>query len=226
MAIEGGEQPDSPTGAERTVDVTSSKSSGSTGGPVTDQTKRRGLVEILVDLWHQKPGTRVPNERVDSRTIKQVVDGLDHWELRLAIGATALEAVLTPFVYWYWRTHGDATVRRGALEFLVTGFISVGLLLLGTVLKRRALVGFAAFMTGFGWFTYRNLLLALVYLVFGGWLIMRVMRKQKQDKAAGKPTESFGPGSRGGQRKSPTASKRYTPPRRAPARKAAQGPRR
>lgn len=192
---------------------------------------------MLVELWRQKPGSRVPKEPSGTaRTQKEVVEGLDRLELRLAIAATVIEGALTPFLFWYWRTHGDATVRKGATEFLVTGIVSTLLLLLGTAFKRRALVGFAAFMTGFGWLTYQNLLLAVLYLFFGGWLIIRVMRKQKQDRAAGKPVEGIGP-RRGGTTtttaRSAPASKRYTPPRRATTarkaaggRKASQGPRR
>jgi len=186
--------------------------------------KRRAVAEILSELWHQKPGARAPREETtgSGRTVKQVVDGLDQWELRLSIAAAGLQGVLTPFLYVYWRTHGDAAVRAGAVEFLVTGIISTVLLLLGAVFKRRALVGFAAFMTGFAWFTYGEVLLGALYLFFGGSLILRVMRKQKQDRAAGKPVESLAP-RRASDRPAPAPSKRYTPPRNATRSSTARG---
>lgn len=182
---------------------------------------RRSLASRAAQLWHQKPGPRPERPAVEERTVKEVVDGLDRLELRLSIAASAIEGVLTPVFYWYFSTHGNATVRHAAPEFLITGLITTVVLVLGTVFKRRALVGFAAFMTGMAWLTYGSLYFAFMFLVFGGWLIMRVMRKQKQDRAAGKtPASAFGGGSR---RRSaapaapstPKASKRYTPPKRA-----------
>lgn len=218
-------------------DKTSGADASGAGAGERRPAKRRALAGVLSELWHQKPGSRIPREpAAPARTQKEVVEGLDQWELRLSIAATVLQGLLTPFLFWFWRTHGDATVRKGATEFLVTGIVSTVLLLLGTVFKRRALVGFAAFMTGFGWLTYQNLLLAALFLFFGGWLIIRVMRKQKQDRAAGKPVEGIGPRRAGGtsaSNRAAPASKRYTPPRRATTtrratsgRKATQGPRR
>lgn len=196
--------------------------------------KRRALAEILSDLWHQKPGPRAEREpAAPPRTEKQIVDGLDLREIRLSIAATVVQGALTPLFFWYFRTHGDAVVRKGAVEFLVTGIITTAILGLGTVFKRRALVGFAAFMTGMAWLTYGSLYFSLIFLVFGGWLIMRVMRKQKQDKAAGKPVEGIGPRRSTSARSGPKASKRYTPPKRtttkgrsSAGRRAASGPRR
>jgi hypothetical protein len=201
--------------------------------------RRRGLAVIAADLWHQRPGPRAERPAAPARTAKEVVDGLDVWELRLSIAATVVEGLLTPLFYWYFRTHGSLAVRHAASEFLITGIITTAILLLGTLFKRRALVGFAAFMTGMAWLTYGSLYFALVFLVFGGWLILRVMRKQKQDRAVGKtPEPLFGSRRRAAAPATPTpvrpkASKRYTPPKRATTkgravagRRAASGPRR
>ena len=208
------------------------------GTDTAQPAKRRGLVEIIGERRQNRGATGVKAAAASPRTAKEVVDGLDQWELRLAIAAAVVQAALTPVLYFYWRTHGDVAVRNAAADFLITGIVSTVIIALGVVFKRRALVGFAAFMTGMAWLTYGNLFLAVVYLFFGGWLIMRVMRKQKQDRAAGKV-----PASRSGRaaaakpptgRPAPKASKRYTPPRRAATRsraassgrRAAQGPRR
>lgn len=193
--------------------------------------KRRRLAERAGALWRQQPGPRAERPVVVDRTEKQIVDGLDVWELRFSVAATVVEGALTPLFYWYFRTHGNATVRHAAPEFLITGIITTVVLLLGTVFKRRALVGFAAFMTGMAWLTYGSLYFSLLFLIFGGWLILRVMRKQKQDRAAGKaPTGAFGGSRRAAAPKAPAgpkASKRYTPPKRATTKgRATAGPRR
>ncbi|MDA8032990.1 MAG: hypothetical protein M0T71_02290 [Actinomycetota bacterium] len=182
-------------------------------------------------LWRQQPGPRAERPVVVDKTEKQIVDGLDVWELRFSVAATVVEGALTPLFYWYFRTHGSLAVRHAASEFLITGIITTVVLLLGTVLKRRALVGFAAFMTGMAWLTYGSLYFSVLFLVFGGWLILRVMRKQKQDRAAGKPaTGAFGGPRRTAAPKAPAvpkASKRYTPPKRATTKgRASTGPRR
>jgi hypothetical protein len=60
------------------------------------------------------------------------------------------------------------------------------------------------------------LLPGCLYIFFGGWLVMRVMRKQKQDRALRALTQSSA--SRPDRRLTggpPKPSKRYTPPRRA-----------
>ena len=55
-------------------------------------------------------------------------------------------------------------------------------------------------------------------MFFGGWLIFRVMKKQRQDQAAGRFSGTVDGGRRRGraETKAPVAkaSKRYTPPRR------------
>jgi hypothetical protein len=165
-----------------------------------------------------------PSDR-PARTAKQVVDGLDAWELRLAIAAAVIQAALTPVFYFYWRSHGDAAVRAAVVDFLITGVVTTVIIALGAAFKRRALVGFAAFLTGMAWLTYGNLFLAVIYLGFGGWLIVRVMRKQRQDREAGRVplARSRRASSSVSPRPMPKPSKRYTPPRRATKGRASSG---
>jgi len=177
------------------------------------------LREIASDLWRQKPGVREAKGGAEQRALsaKEVVNGLERREQMLGAAAVALDLVITVAVFLYWRHSSQLKFRHYAPEFLVAGLIGVAILALGTALKRRALLGFAAFMVGMELISF-GIVYGILYLFLGGWLIVRVMRKQKQDQARGKFSGTVDTGAK--QRRAPTGpkpSKRYTPPRRTSA---------
>lgn len=177
------------------------------------------LREIAADLWHQKPGVRATAPGATERALstKEVVNGLERREHLLGVASAALDLVITVAVFLYWRHSSEAKFRHYAPEFLVAGLIGVGILALGTALRRRALLGFGAFMVGMELISF-GIVYGVLYLFFGGWLIVRVMRKQKQDQAKGtfSGTVDTGP-KKARATAAPKASKRYTPPRRTSA---------
>lgn len=182
-----------------------------------DNSTRRHLRDIASELWHQKPGPRAPRApRPLPADAKEVVNGLDQRERMLGFAATFITIGTSVWGYSVEHHSKVASTRAIAPDLLVAGLILGALMGLGTVLRRRALLGFAAFMTGFELITGGDIA-GIVFLGFGGWLIVRVMRKQKMDRAAAGGTSAPAPrASR--QRaaaipKAPKASKRYTPPR-------------
>ena len=187
--------------------------------------KPRSLVEIVRDLWHQKPGPREPKEPTPlPANSKEIVNGLERREIIFGAILSAIAAVLAVAVYFVARGSANTTIRHDAATYLIAGLVGCAILVGGVVFRRRALLGFASFLVGMEMLSTGFLYGAVLYLFFGGWLIFRVMKKQRQDQAAGRfsGTVDTGPKSRGNQTtKVPAASKRYTPPRRAATRAAA-----
>lgn len=180
----------------------------------------KNLRQIARDLWRQKPGVR--ESKADSGPVqralsaKEVVNGLDRRELLLGTALMVIDLALTLIVYFYWRHSTDVKAHQYAPDFLIAGLVGVGIMAFGAALKRRALLGFAAFIVGMELISF-GLVYGILYLFFGGWLVVRVMRKQRQDQARGKYTGTIDAGARsrrGASTGAPSASKRYTPPRR------------
>ena len=112
--------------------------------------------------------------------------------------------------------HSTVTkVRADALELFIAGLILVAIMFGGIIFRRASLVGIASFMMGFELFSGGDLF-GVIFLVFGGWLLLRMVRRQRAETAAGgrpsapksTPPRAAGP---------PKPSKRYTPPRRSRA---------
>ena len=187
----------------------------------------RSLRKLGSDLWRQKPGPRAPRStQTATPPSKQVVDGLSHQEWILGIVATVLDVAVTVFGYFADERSHVLVYHREATSLLLAGLVGGGLMALGTLMRRRALLGFASFIVGMEMISFAGVQ-GILFLAFGGWLIVRVMRKQKQDQAAGRSIATVDPARRRGPGtstpKAPSASKRYTPPRGA---RAASGRRR
>ncbi len=185
------------------------------------------LKQTASDLWHQKPGVREKALKKDADlatlSTKQLVDGLSKQEMTFALAATILELALTIIGWHIDQTSKQEIYRRVAESLLIAGLVATGILGLGAFFKRRALLGFGAFLTGMELISFGNII-GIVYLFFGGWLIVRAMKKQRLDRALGKPDTPIDQGfSRRSSKRAdtqdlgyqtPSPSKRYTPPRR------------
>lgn len=181
---------------------------------------RRSMRSLASELWHQKPGARAVKEpKPLPPGTKEIVNGLEQRELVLGIGLCVVDLALSLLTYYYARHDATLRIRQDASTYLIAGLIGTALLVGGVAFRRRALLGFAAFLVGMEQLTSGDLYGAVLFLFYGGWLIFRVMRKQKQDQAAGRFTGTVDTGPRGATAKL-TASKRYTPPRRAAAKSA------
>ncbi len=175
-------------------------------------TSRRTFSELAKELWHQKPGPRQPKPSNAPITTKEIVNGLDRRELLIGSFLTTLALALAVVGYFNERASSTKSIHASAVDFLITMLIGSALMALGLFLRRRALLGFAAFLFGLEQATFQFLPGALIYLAFGGWLIYRVMQKGKADRALGieRGTVDYGPKGTGA---IPRPSKRYTPPK-------------
>ena len=201
----------------------SDQAAGDESGAGGAAPRGRGIREILTDLWHQKPGVRQDRPGATERLLseKQIVNGLARNEVMIGAALAVLQLAITIAVYLYWHGSHEVKYRHYAPDFLVAGLIGEALLAGGLAIRRRALLGFAAFLVGMELISF-GLIYGILFLFFGGWLILRVMRKQRQDQAREKVEGGGGTrvgarsrdarGAAGGPLR-PKASKRYTPPK-------------
>ena len=141
---------------------------------------------------------------------------LDEREHRFSVAASVLALGLVAAAYIVNRHSTVTKVRGDALELFIAGLILVAIMFGGIFFRRASMVGIASFMMGFELFSGGDLF-GVIFLVFGGWLLLRMVRRQRAEIAAGgrpsrasksTPTRAAGP---------PKPSKRYTPPRRSRA---------
>lgn len=187
----------------------------------------RSASEIVRSLWTPKARTPASPRPAASR---EVVTGLSRQERTLGFAGAALAVAVSVQLFigihdLTGTTTKDIDLRHQASTVLIAGLALAALLVVGAATRRRALLGFGALLVGFAVITFGDIF-GLLFLVFGGWLIMRVMRKQRQDRDAGTGGASRGSTSSTRRRsgatspvppKTPPASKRYTPPKRAGA---------
>jgi hypothetical protein len=185
-------------------------------------------------------------DRIPSERRKEVMRSLDAQEVKLAFGAFTLATIAGIAIPTYILATdkvskaGKHTVAVAPDAALLGGVIIV-LCILGLVAlwkRKRTFVSFALFLIGFA-FTLFIGLIGFVFILVGGWLMLRAWRinrygttdaKAIRQEAASRPrgkgatstakatsTSKGKASAQPGERKPPTASKRYTP--KAPARK-------
>jgi hypothetical protein len=194
-----------------------------------------------------RPGEDGEPDRIPPERRKAVMRSLDPQEVRLAFGAFVLATIAGIAIPAYILAT-DRVTRAGKHKFAVApdaallGGVIIVLCILGFVAlwkRKRTFVCFALFLIGFA-FTLFIGLIGFVFILVGGWLMLRAWRinrygttnakairqevasrpRGKGAASAAKTTSSTSKGkasSQPGARKPPTASKRYTP--KSPARK-------
>gem|GEM_PF-1309579 len=173
-----------------------------------------------------------------SQAARAAVNNLNPFELRLGITAAVCELLLTLVVVVPYLMHNH---NRSASElktlsavhvFLVEGIVLFVFVLLGTLVKRRALLGFASVLVGLWLFALPSLrLIGLVYMGFGLWLMLKGFKStQREGRGAARgaakqptPRRSRTSDKSPASRSAPKPSKRYTPPK-APRRPAPKKP--
>jgi hypothetical protein len=166
-----------------------------------------------------------------SEATKAAVNTLDKRERRLGIFATVAELALTALVVIPYLTHShkpsssELKTMSAVHVFLIEGVVLGAFLLLGTLVKRRALLGFASLIVGAWLLEIKALfLLGIAYLGFGLWLVMRALkytnregrrapREPRAPRAAKASKASVGAGKAVANRSAPQPNKRYTPPK-------------
>ncbi len=175
-----------------------------------------------------------------SAAARTAVNNLNPRERQIGYIALAFELALTAAVVIPYLTHhvklskNNLKTMSAVHFFLVEGLVVAIFLLLGTLLKRRALLGFAALATAIWLIELPALrVFGLAYLGLGMWLLMKGLRSQqnvtrgsarrppsqpRRSKRARAEAEALA------SRSAPKANKRYTPPkptRRPPPKKPA-----
>lgn len=180
------------------------------------------------------------NVEGDSMSSKWAVDRLDDREKRFSFAAAGGSILFGVIIYLSETNNPHFRLAKNQLTpqtILWIGIVSGLLLLVATIVGRRAPVGFLAFFTGMaylGSFPF----LGLPFFLVGGWLIYRSYKFQREKATEARETGS--PRSRaaaapGRSRRSPgkagasssrqakaEANKRYTPPKPVSAARAAR----
>jgi len=181
------------------------------------------------DSGDATPSSTSATATTPTPSTKEIINGLDVRELRYGAILLVVDLAVTIATYVVWHHSKTASYRRDAPDLLLFGLVGVALLALGAGFRRRALLGFAAFIVGLELLAF-GLIYGVIYLFYGGWLITRSARKQRLANAAsrgasGASSRSSASKGRSGSGSSrsgttttaahpPSASKRYTPPRR------------
>jgi hypothetical protein len=194
---------------------------------------RRSVNAGTTDESGQTPAAR-------AAATKAAVNNLDKRERSLGFVSMAFALALTAIVVVPYLTHhekpsADTLKTLSAVHFFLAEGIVVSLfLLVGTLLRRRALLGFASLATGIWLVELPALrLFGLAYLGLGMWLLLRGLKAQqgaarpprKANASQPRPSRrSRAEAKDPGLRSAPKPSKRYTPPkpsRRPPPKKPA-----
>jgi hypothetical protein len=175
-----------------------------------------------------------------SAAAKAAVNNLDARERRIGFFALAFELALTGIVVVPYLTHSvkvaksDLKTLSAVHLFLIEGLVVGLFLLLGVLIRRRALFGFACLATGIWLVELPALrLFGLAYLGLGMWMLLRGLKSQQNAArgTSGRSASQPKPSRRSrasadahASRSAPKPNKRYTPPkptRRPPPKKPA-----
>lgn len=196
-----------------------------------------GLIERARALI--RPPARAPSPSTTPTSPKRQVDRLDDRERRLCFAASGAAVVIGVIIYVTERSNPHFRLAKGQLTpqtTLVLGIVCGALLLVATLLGRRAPVGFVALFTFL--FLGTRYFAGVPFLILAVWLLYRSYKFQKEATAKAKAAragrgEPSSASSRGADRatttpprksntKSPSrpkgparpeANKRYTPKR-------------
>lgn len=175
-------------------------------------------------------------------SVKWAIDRLDDREKRFSFAASGGAALFAVVIYFSETTNKSFRLAKGQLTpqgTLTVGLIAAALLLVVTLVGRRAPVGFVALFTGAAFGTY--LFLGLPFFALAVWLLYRSYKIQRQ-AASDRRAEGGGGGGRASRTAAPAgrspaasargrgakppsgpvANKRYTP--KAPRRPAPPAP--
>ncbi len=189
-------------------------------------------------LLRPRPAARVARPASDDSGLtpaqraaatKKAVNNLDDRERKIGFLALAFELALTAIIVVPYLTHHVKLSKANGLktmaavhDFLLEGIVVGIFLLIGTLLKRRALLGFGALAAGIWLAELPSLrIFGLAFLALGMWLLLKGLKSQQgagrgprgapsQPRRANK---ARGDAKAGATRAAPKPSKRYTPPK-------------
>lgn len=213
-------------------------------------TRASGAMEWVRSSTQRLTGTSRSTDGapMSERDAKRAIYMLNDRERLFSFASAVVAAGFGVAIYVSETSNKHFRLTKGELTpqtMLLVGLIAGALLLVATLVGRRALVGFMVFFAGAG-FSTNSFVLALPFWALAFWLLYRSSRIQRQRtqelraERAARPrsanTSGRGSGSRSSSRKAkggsttgpkrPEANKRYTPPRPPPKPKPAPPARR
>jgi hypothetical protein len=180
----------------------------------------------LGDLWRNliTPKSVAGNRPLSSRETKRIVNGLDKRERTIGFVLSILNLYVIAVRAHQLHTSSTAALRSDTTQFLGLGLALSAVVIAAIIIKRRALLGFAAVFIGLVFLEYGAPSEFLISCAFGIWLILRAQKAQKLQRAgaqnspvAREPRSSKRTKNVPQAPHAPKASKRYTPPRRSKA---------
>lgn len=167
--------------------------SATTARGTSSRSTANGSTSSATTARRTAPGGRTA---APARPASAIVYGLDRRE-QIISAALAVIAIAFAIAIGVVGSH-PATTVKGTKTQAINSLVLMGVfglpalaMLIGVAVKRRALVGFTALLTGFALFTF-GVFYAVIYFVLGGWLVYRAFKYNKQI-AADKPTTRSAP---------------------------------
>ncbi len=174
--------------------------------------------------------------RTGKNLVKEAINRIDDKERRYGFIAAVVAAVLwllltVPILVHPAKPHKGQLGTEGVAIYLAVGLLLAGLIFFASWIRRRALLGFTVLFTGFSFGA--DLMFAIPFYFLGAWLIWRAMKVQREAQAtlqaagisrtsptrtrerSASPWRRHKKQSAEVEKRAPTASKRYTPPRSA-----------
>jgi hypothetical protein len=176
-AISPRPQPTGSTGTARTA-------GGATTTAKTAPTARSSAQSSRPAAGAARAGSAATSGGTTARTRQtaDIIYGLDRREQIVSAVAACL-AIAFAIVIGIVGAHPAKTSKNhqtiNSLVLMAVFGLPAVAMLVGVIVRRRALVGFTALLTGFAFFAF-GVFYAVVYFVLGGWLIFRVFKYNKQ----------------------------------------------
>jgi len=135
-----------------------------------------GSNEAQAQLPQRRP--RPSGIQVEQARRKLLVQRLEERERHIGfIAAVVLLAFFLALVIPQWHRLVPKN-QLGPPELLGVGIGLTLLLLVGTLLRRRATLAFAAFLAGFALLSFGGIILAFPYLFIAGWILIRAWKTE------------------------------------------------
>ena len=164
-------------------------------------TERAPVKPTLLDRLRAGPQSSNTASTASPRTVKRVIERLDDRERWICFAASGL-AVLTGVLIYVVETENKSfRLRKGELTpqtSLIIGLITGALLLVSTLIGRRAPVGFVSLFVFLAFGT--QYLAGIPFLVLAVWLLYRSYKYQKEAAANRRAAMATGPPATGSSR--------------------------
>lgn len=146
-----------------------------------DEQPSQETTEKATEGSFESPAQRRPRPtgiQVEQARRKLLVQRLEERERHIGfISAVVLLAFFLALVIPQWHRHVPKN-QLGPPELLGVGIGLTLLLLVGTLLRRRATLAFAAFLAGFALLSFGGIILAFPYLFIAGWILIRAWKTE------------------------------------------------